>query len=59
MDKQQRESLNDHIGVAFGPVLDEREHFYQCKACGQMVDMRRLGYVFHHEEEGHAPLPVH
>ncbi|MGN6515903.1 MAG: hypothetical protein ACTHLR_08685 [Rhizomicrobium sp.] len=37
---------------------DEAEHFYICKACGQAVDRRRLGDVFHHEEAGHAPIPV-
>jgi hypothetical protein len=37
---------------------DESAHFYVCKACGQAVDKRRLGDVFHHEEPGHAPIPA-
>lgn len=37
---------------------DETEHFYVCAACGQAVDMRDLGQVFHHEEPGHQPLPA-
>ena len=37
---------------------DEAAHFYVCKACGQSVDKRRLGDVFHHEEPGHEPLPT-
>ncbi|HYD44588.1 MAG TPA: hypothetical protein VEA79_04910, partial [Phenylobacterium sp.] len=37
-------------------VADEVEHFYRCKACGQLVDKRDLAAVFHHEERGHAPL---
>jgi hypothetical protein len=38
--------------------LEESEHFYICKACGQAVDMRDLYAVFHHEAEGHEPLPT-
>jgi len=41
-----------------GEPADEPQHFYVCKACGQAVDKRRLGEVFHHEEPGHEPLPV-
>jgi len=37
---------------------NEAEHFYVCKACGQAVDRRRLGDVFHHEERGHEPIPA-
>jgi len=37
---------------------DERVHFYVCKVCGQAVDMRDLGQVFHHEVPGHEPLPT-
>lgn len=40
-----------------GEPEDERDHFYACPACGQMVDMRDLGQVFHHEVKGHRPLP--
>jgi hypothetical protein len=36
--------------------LEEHEHFYVCAACGQAVDKRDLGQVFHHEEAGHASL---
>jgi hypothetical protein len=39
-----------------GEPADEAEHFYVCKACGQAVDMRRLGDVFHHEDDGHEPI---
>ena len=35
---------------------DEAEHFHVCKACGQAVDMRDLGEVFHHELPEHEPL---
>lgn len=37
-------------------VADEAEHFITCAACGQAIDMRDLGQVFHHEEPGHEPL---
>jgi len=54
-----RDELNalpaERIG---GPPADEADHYYQCLVCGQAVDMRRLGDVFHHEDEGHEPLPV-
>ena len=36
--------------------LEEHEHFYVCAACGQAVDKRDLGQVFHHEDAGHEPL---
>lgn len=36
---------------------EESIHFYVCKACGQAVDKRNLGDVFHHEEAGHEPIP--
>jgi len=32
---------------------DEQEHFYQCKKCGQMVDMRQLDEVLFRED--HKP----
>ena len=38
--------------------VDEIKHFYICQACGQPVDKRDLAQVFHHEDQGHAPLPV-
>lgn len=39
-------------------VLEEHEHFFVCAACGQAVDMRDLGQVFHHEEQGHKALQL-
>jgi hypothetical protein len=41
-----------------GEPEHEVEHFYVCAACGQAVDMRRLGDVFHHEDDGHLPIGV-
>jgi hypothetical protein len=52
-----REELNAHRSERLGAAVDEAEHFYTCKACGQAVDKRRLGDVFHHEEAGHEPIP--
>lgn len=52
------------IGVAIDPEtgkpleLEDHEHFYICAACGQAVDMRDLGQVFHHEDVGHEPLAL-
>jgi len=44
-------------GKRIGPEPeDELEHFYTCKACGQAVDMRDLGQVFHHEEKNHEQI---
>ena len=37
-------------------VESEIDHFYRCSACGQSVDMRDLGQVFHHETDRHKPL---
>lgn len=51
-------------GVAIDPETgkplehEEHEHFYVCAACGQAVDMRDLGQVFHHEDAGHEPLAL-
>lgn len=42
---------------ADGLAVDEEQHFYVCKQCGQGVDKRDLGQVFHHEISGHQPLP--
>ncbi len=39
-----------------GDPDNEMENFYECKSCGQSVDMRDLGQVFHHEEKGHKPI---
>ena len=41
-----------------GEPEDESVHFYVCNACGQAVDKRKLGDVFHHEEAGHQPIPT-
>jgi hypothetical protein len=38
---------------------DEREHFIKCARCGQMMDCRDLGQVFHHEDPDHKPIPIH
>lgn len=35
----------------------ERVHFFSCGACKQLIDMRDLDAVFHHEVAGHSPLP--
>ena len=39
-----------------GDPKGESEHFYICAHCGQAVDMRDLGQVFHHEEVDHKPI---
>jgi hypothetical protein len=39
-----------------GEPKSELEHFYKCPTCGQSVDMRDLGQVFHHELPGHEPI---
>lgn len=58
---------NQYTGIVGVPIdpgtgeqleLEEHEHFYVCAACGQAVDMRDLGQVFHHEEPGHQPLAI-
>jgi hypothetical protein len=33
----------------------ERKHFYRCRKCGEMVDMRQLDNVFFHEDHMHRP----
>lgn len=38
---------------------DELDYFYVCGTCGQAVDRRDFGEVFHHEKGGHRPLPNH
>ena len=68
MKQQEREELNAIRSAKGGPdgpepepepePQDESIHFYVCKACGQAVDKRRLGDVFHHEEAGHEPIPA-
>lgn len=58
---------NEATGI-FGILVDsetgepievpEQDHFYVCKDCGQAVDRRDLGQVFHHEEPEHQPLQL-
>jgi hypothetical protein len=33
----------------------EKRHFYKCKQCGEMVDMRQLDDVLFHEDHVHRP----
>lgn len=65
MRRINRERLNAYPARCTWPRLgtdgdheDEAAHFYRCEACGQAVDMRRLGDVFHHEEADHEPIPA-
>lgn len=44
---------------ADGAPDNEEDHYYICGECGQAVDMRNLGEVFHHEEPGHERLRDH
>lgn len=46
-----------YIGREDGEPIDEARHFYRCLTCGQAVDKRDLGQVFHHETRDHLPLP--
>lgn len=39
-----------------GEPENDADHFYTCTACGQAVDKRDFGAVFHHEDEGHEPI---
>ncbi len=58
MDKATRQELNRSPATRVGgDPSDEREHFVTCPECGQQVDMRKLGDVLWHEEEGHKPIP--
>lgn len=58
MSRQTNNPGSGLFGVRVGGEPEnEAGHFYRCKACGQAVDMRDLGQVFHHEEPGHTPLP--
>jgi hypothetical protein len=40
-----------------GKPVNEVDHFFVCPRCGQAVDKRDLGQVFHHEEPGHERWP--
>lgn len=37
----------------------ELEYYIACPDCGQAFDVRDLAEVYHHDEDGHAPLPRH
>lgn len=37
-----------------GQFDHDRELSYRCPSCGQRVNARDLGQVFHHEEPGHV-----
>ena len=46
-------------GVRVGPQPEnEADHYFNCKRCGQAVDMRDLGQVLHHEQLEHEPLDL-
>jgi hypothetical protein len=34
---------------------DEKEHFYRCEQCGELVDMRQVDDVLFHEDHVHRP----
>jgi hypothetical protein len=54
-----RELLNQLRSARIGgEPIDDPAHFYTCKACGQAVDKRRLGDVFHREMQGHEAIPM-
>jgi hypothetical protein len=44
IDEKTREELNKCLPV-FSVPEDEAGHFYHCRACGQLVDMRRLSAI--------------
>lgn len=51
----QRDDLN--ATRCSGPDHDdEAKHFIVCAECGQAIDCRNLGDVFHHEDPGHEPI---
>ncbi len=39
------------------PFAHQRDLSYRCCACGQRVNARDLGQVFHHETPGHRAIP--
>lgn len=53
---------NAAVGITGRIVGDEpdneADHFYICAECGQAIDKRDLGQVFHHEEPGHDPHDI-
>jgi hypothetical protein len=40
-----------------GPPADEGQHYHVCPECGQAVDWRDFGRLFHHATPGHERLP--
>lgn len=52
-----RDELNRLPCRSLTPITSDLDHYYECAACGQLVDMRRLGDVFYHEDDGHDPIP--
>ena len=54
-DVMGRQEINE-LEVRGPDYDDEAKHFIVCAACGQAIDCRRLGDVFHHEEPGHTRL---
>jgi rRNA maturation endonuclease Nob1 len=55
---EERDRLNRCPVIIERPVKDERDYFYRCTTCEQMVDCRRYGDVLHHEEPAHRPIPT-
>jgi hypothetical protein len=59
-----RDQMNRYPSArGLGPDLepepeDQTIHYFTCKACGQAVDKRKVGDLFHHEEPGHDPIPL-
>lgn len=53
LDNPGKGIIGQRVG---GDPENELDNFYTCRACGQSVDMRDLGQVFHHEEKGHEPV---
>ena len=53
---------NDYKGIIGsregGDPENEEDNFYTCNECGQAVDKRDLGQVFHHEDKGHEPIDL-
>jgi hypothetical protein len=60
--KLTRDKLNRHPSAnGKWPDLEPESqpqsiHFYVCRACGQAVDMRKLGDLIHHEQPEHEPI---
>jgi hypothetical protein len=56
--REPSKSASASFGRSVNPARNEADHFYVCRECRSAVDMRDLAQVLHHEDEGHAPLPV-